>query len=321
MAKNKKKNGVKITSVKRDNDVLKNGLKTTVVEDKKPRQTKKKDEVLEKTNDENKKVLPKKTVTKKKTTNNKNKNNKKPVKKVTQQVKPVETVVEQGPLTQDEIIARRKERNRKKYEKGQQKYREKEEKKKIIVPEVPEETKEEVPVVEEELVKKIVDVEEESKKKELERKEKRKTNRKTSGFTQTITNIKEKSVTKINDVREKANDKTISLGRSYDEQNKRSKRLIKESIVYAILLTIINILVITFTDYFNFLRLFDVRWLNVVVTIIISLIFNFFVAFMVDYFVTEIWAKKRRKKVGEQNGDSGVNQEEHREDIKDQEGE
>ncbi len=318
MAKNKKNNGVKITSVKKDNDILKNGLKITVVNNKK---TNKNSGGIKKVNNSNKKVLSKKNGTTKKVDNRSN-TNKKPVKKIEQQISPVVETLKEHSLTQEDLIARKKEHNRRKYEKGQKKYRDKEKK---IVPEVPkeitEEPKVEVGITEEELVKKPIEKKSEKQEKEQERKEKRKTNRKTSGFTQTLTNIKEKSVTKINDVREKANDKTIPLGRSYDEQTKRSKRLIKESIVYAILLTIINVLVITFTDYFNFLRLFDVRWLNVMVTIVISLIFNFFVAFMVDYFVTEIWAKKRRKKVGEQNGDSGVNKEEYRENIENKEGE
>ncbi len=330
MAKNKKKNGIKITSVKKDNDILKNVLKTTVVNNKKTRQIDK----VEKVNDENKKVLPKKQVVNKKKTSNKAKNNynKKPFKKIEQQISPVVEALKEVSLTQEDAIARKKERNRRKYEKGQKKYRDREEKKKNVpeVPkeivetpiEVPEEPKVEEPITEEELVKKPIGKEDNKsleKEKEKERKEKRKTNRKTSGFTQTLTNIKEKSVTKINDVREKTNDRTIPLGRSYDDQSKRSKRLIKESIAYAIILTIIDVLVITFTDYFNFLRLFDVRWLNVVVTIVISLIFNFFVAFMVDYFITEIWAKKRRKKDGEQDGNNRTFEGKYKEDFKDKE--
>jgi len=238
-------------------------------------------------------------------------------------------------LTQEEISAKRKERNRKKYEKGQKKYRENQEKKKIILDEEVElENKKEektIPETEvvEETITRIVTIEEElvrktpeegkslEKEKEQERKEKRKINRKTSGFTQTLSNIKEASVNKINDVREKTADDTIPLGKTFDEKSKRSKRLIKEAIVYAIILTIINVLCIVIFDYFNFLRLFDIKALNIILTIIISLIFNFFVAFMVDYFVTNVWAsKKRKKKDGEQNGDSGVIKGKNRKNIK-----
>lgn len=326
MANTKKKNNVQITSVKSDNEVLKGGVETTVV-NKKPRQTKKKNVA-----DDNKKVVKnntkKKTTTKKnvnKTTTKKNTVNKTP-KTITKEV--VAPVIETSVLTPEEIIAKRKERNRKKYEKSQKKYRDNQEKKKIVVEDRIEEVKEQeyqvetkvVTLDEEDLVKKIIPIEENNK--ELERKEKRKTNRKTSGFTQTLTNIKELSVNKINDVREKTNDNTIPLGKSIEEQTKRSKRLIKEAIVYAIILTIINVLCIVIFDYFNFLRLFDVKWLNVVVTIIISLIFNFFVAFMVDYFVTNVWlVKRRKKKDGEQDGNNWANRKERRKNIENKEGE
>lgn len=344
MAKSKKKNNVQITSVKSDNEVLKSGVETTVV-NKKPRQNKKNNS----TNITKKNVVKKNINTKKKTTSTKKKTTNKTPKKV---VRPVvkeevkEEVVEEQviikdtlgietpeiitipkTLTPEEVIRERKERNRRKYEKGQKKYREAKEKKKIILDDiVVEEKKEELPQVEfnedeYEITKKIVPVDTKKDLKEQERKEKRKTNVKTSGFTQTLTNIKELSVTKINDVREMTTDDTIPLGKTFEEQTKRSKRLIIESIIYAVILTIINVLCILIFDYFNFLRLFDVKALNVVVTILISLIFNFFVAFMIDYFVTEIWAKKRRKKDGEQDGDSGFIGRKNKRNFKDKEGE
>ncbi len=316
MAKAKKKNGIQITSVKSDNTVLKKGVKATVVS-KKPQAEKKE----EKTNNEVKKQVKKVAVKK---TNSKNTNNKKKSTKVSKPVVKKELPVnENKPLTQEEIIAQRKERNRKKYEKGQKKYREKKDNKKIPVEVVPKEEKIEVKEIEKEtkkpeidlsledtdLIKKVrIETDEVEKTKvdqKNKRKEKRQTNRKTSGFTQTLINIKELSVNKINDVKEVTSDNKIPIGKTYDEQTKRSRRLIKEAIVYAVILTLINVLCIVFIDYFNFLRLFDVKWLNVVVTILISLIFNFFVAFMVDYFVTNVWlVKRRKKKDGEQNGDN-----------------
>ena len=251
-------------------------------------------------------------------------------------------------ITSEEVVAKRKERNRKKYEKGQKKYRENQEKKKIVVDDGIKEdlakkeeivSKSDVPQIErtikkekpeetneievEELVKKTKSPEIErtlKKEKKEERKEKRKTNVKTSGFTQTISNIKEVSVNKINDVIEKTNDNSIPLGKTFDEKSKRSKRLIKEAIFYAILLTIINVLCITIFDYFNFLRLFDVKALNIILTIVISLIFNFFVAFMVDYFVTTAWASNRRKKKdGEPDGDSRPFKGKNKKNIKNKE--
>lgn len=311
MAKTKKKNNIKITSINKNNIVVKKGAKTTTVS-KKPRQPKKKivniDEIKK---DDIKEVeLVKKPV---------NKNKKSDAKK---------------DLTQAEIVAQRKERNRKKYQNQQKKYQDSKknkEKKKIIIDdqvdnklEVKQEEKpKEIDIFkEEDLVKKVKEEISIEKEKDKERKEKRKTNRKAIHITQTITSIKEISVTKINSVREKVNDKNIPVGKTKEETVKRSKRLIKESIVYSIILTIINVLCILIFDYFNFLRLFDVKALNIIVTILLSLIFNFFVAFMIDYFVTEIWLKKKRKReVGGQDGNSRSIEEEHREDIQNQEGE
>ena len=181
----------------------------------------------------------------------------------------------------------------------------------------------EVTYTEEELVKKAEpEFKTEEQRIQEERKEKRKENLKTPGFTQTLTTIKRISVTKINDVRERANDIHIPIGKTNEEVLKRSKRLISEAVIYAILLTIVNIIVIVCFDYFNFLRLFDVKALNVIVTILISLIFNFFVAFMVDYFVTNVWLVKRRnKKDGDSNANSWINKRKYREDITNKEGE
>ena len=249
---------------------------------------------------------------------------------------PVKKINDKKSLSKEEIIAQRKERNRKKYQSQQRKYQESKGKTKRIpviereivnVPteEVKEETinivePEETKIVQEDivaidesdLIKKDIPEELPDNEKIEERKEKRKTNRKSDQFTKTLSNIKTKSVDTINVVKEKTTDRNIPIGKSKEEKKKRSKRFIKEAVIYSIILTIINVLCIVIFDYFNFLRLFDVKYLNVIVTIVISLIFNFFIAFMVDYFVTEVWLKgKRKEKDGEQNGDSRVNEEEY----------
>ncbi len=347
MANTKKKNNIKITSVKRNNKVLKNGVKTTITNNK-PNSSNKKEEVAELEKKEKvvvnspvvKNKKPKNNQAKKYNTTKKKTNKPKQVKIVDNKKEQVSTNVEKQEqvstniekkeqvLTPEEIIAKRKERNRRKYENKQKKYREK---KQLVVEEKVEEVKEEQTVVQEEFSISDLDSEElikksdiskenksEAKEKELERKEKRKTNRKTSGFTQTITNIKEVSVSKINDVREKVDDNTIPIGKTFNEKSLRSKRLIKEAIVYSIILTVIDVICIIVFDYFNFLRLFDVKSMNVMLTIIIALVFNFFVAFMVDYFVTNVWLTKKRKgKDGEQNGDNRSFKEKHRKNIKD----
>lgn len=237
----------------------------------------------------------------------------------------VESVpIKKKTLKQNETIKDKKERNRKKYENKQKRIQDTKkikEKKKI---DILDETngKEKKKLKEEKLVKKTKNIETEYKKKEKERKEKRKFNRKSINLTQTIANIKDKGVNKINTVKEKVNDKNIPLGKSEVEKKNRFKRFVKEAIVYAVILTIIDILCVLFIDYFNFLRLFDVKALNIVVTIVVALIFNFFIAFMIDHFATTIWlSRKRKKKVDDVNGDNRINEGEYKEDIRNKEGE
>ena len=328
MANTKKKNDIK-------KEISKKGSTTTrkASSTKKKTVTKKKlvaEDALKKEIDVTGEIaLIEKTVNRKK---NVESTGKIPVKKINS-IKNEDQPEEKKELTKEEIAEQRKERNRKKYQNQQKKYQESsksktkktvviedeitEKEKKIV--EIKEEKIEKEETSEEDLVKKEIPISEEKEKKE-ERKEKRKTNRKADHFTQTLSNIKTKSVDKINTVKEKTTDRNIPIGKTKEEQKKRSKRFIKEAFIYAIVLTIIDIACIYIFDYFNFLKLFDVKYLNVIVTILIALIFNFFIAYMVDYFVTVVWIKsKRKEKAGEQNGDSGVNKEEHREDIKDKE--
>lgn len=240
-----------------------------------------------------------------------------PVKKINKGIK--------KELTKEELVAQRKERNRKKYQSQQRKYQNNNktsEKKKIVV----EDQIEKKFVIEKDanLIKKEKTTDEKEKaikkREREERKEKRKRERKPINITKTLVNIKEKSVVKINEVKEKTTDQKIPVGKTKIDKKIRFKRFIKEAVVYAILLTIINTICILTIDYFDFLRLFDVKYLNIILTIAISLIFNFFVAFMIDYFVTEVWLKnKRKEKDGEQNGDSWFDEGEYQENIKNKE--
>ena len=305
MANTKSKSDIKKTTPKKKTTRTKSSVATEIT--KKPRTVKKKLEVV----DEVKKdiIIEAELI-------------KKPTKKKT-----TRTIVQsKKELTPEEVVAQRKERNRKKYQNQQKKYQDvrKLKEKKIIEVEdrvadtinnnlVKEKDNNELDIKkieEDDLIKKVTSNTLTEDNKEKERKEKRKTNRKSIHLTQTLTAIKEK-----------VDDKNIPVGKTIEEKSKRSRRIIKESIVYAITLTIINIICIIFIDQFNFLRLFDVKWLNITVTAFIFLLFNFFVAFMLDYFITEIWLRKKRKKRdGDLNGDNWIIEREHQEDIKDKEG-
>ena len=328
MAKTKSVNNIKNVNLKTSDIVTKKGFNTVVLNKKRGRPPKKKliveDEVKKKNIKEEDVKLVKKSSTKNVIDNEITA--KIPIKKINKEITtkiPVKKISTQKPsiekeLTKEEIIAQRKARNKKKYQNQQKKYQESKLKTKNRINTEDktidkEQTTTEITSID--LVKEITTEEEinlEPKKKDFVEidslKEKRKENRKQSQFAKTLVDFKTKSVDTINIVKEKTTDQNIPLGKTKEEKTTRRKRYIKEAIVYSLMLTIINVFCILFIDYFNFLRLFDVKYLNIIVTVLISLIINFFVAFMVDYFVTDVWLKgKRKKKVGEQNGDSRVN--------------
>ena len=97
----------------------------------------------------------------------------------------------------------------------------------------------------------------------------------------------------------------------------RIKKYLKEAIIFAIIITIINLFAILFFDYVNVLKIFDVNGLNIVVTVFLSLIINYLISFFIDCLVTEIWVKIKnsKNKVGDLNGSTRIKQKKHRENI------
>ena len=118
--------------------------------------------------------------------------------------------------------------------------------------------------------------------------------------------IKRKEI--IEHIKEKSSDESIPLGDEKSDNRERVKRYLKEAIVYAAIITIINIIAIFVFDYVNYLKLFDVLYLNYLVTILLSFIISYIFAFFVDCLVTEIWTKIKLKKKteGASNGDTGI---------------
>lgn len=281
MAKAKSKNEIKITTIKKNTNAIKKGANVLLVKNKPIAKSIKKISV----SDAKEKKEVKKNVT-------------------------------------EDDIARRKERNRRKYQNQQKKYSESNKiktKKKMVVekPIIKENKKENN---EETLVKKKDKVSFTPKKKELREKEARREKRKTNAIAKTIVNIKAISTDTINSVKEKTDDRKIPVGKTKDEKKQRFKRFVKEAIIYAVIITIINVLLAFILDDVNFLRLFDIKIVNIIATIIISLLFNFFIAFAIDYLVTTIWLKIKRKKSGEDNGNSRVIEEKYSKDITNKEG-
>ena len=112
-------------------------------------------------------------------------------------------------------------------------------------------------------------------------------------------------INNINNIKEKNDDSKLPLGSEKKDNKVRVKRYLKESIIYAVIITIINVLAILIFDYVNYLKLFDSVILNYVITIILSLVVSYAFAFFLDCLITEIWAKiKNKHKEGDINGNS-----------------
>lgn len=201
-----------------------------------------------------------------------------------------------------------KEKNKQKYEARQKRYANTKNNKKKKVLDIGTSNLEKVnkeirnELKKKEKIKKVPDEEKVTPiKKKSVIKEELKQNDKTSNFRN-----KRKEI--IMHIKEKSSDNTIPLGNEKSDNKIRVKRYLKESVVYAIIITIINVIAYFFFDYVNYLKLFDVEYLNYIVTIILSLIVSYIFAFFVDCLVTEIWTnfKTKQKMVGVTNGDSGV---------------
>ena len=97
----------------------------------------------------------------------------------------------------------------------------------------------------------------------------------------------------------------------------RVKRYLKEAIIFAIIMTIINLIAILLFEYVNVLKIFDVNVLNIIVTAFLSLIISYLVSFFIDCLVTEIWVKIKNKKnkEGDINGNSRIKRRKHQENI------
>ena len=150
----------------------------------------------------------------------------------------------------------------------------------------------------------------ESKEKEKAEREKRKEKR--------DSRIKELGSTLILNVKEKTSDAKIPSGDEKEAKKKRIKRYLLESIGFSLAITFINILAIWIFNYANYIKLFDVKIVNIGLTILLSLIFNYALSFFVDSLVTELWIKYKvnAKKEGVQDGSKGFNEGKHQEDIK-----
>ena len=72
------------------------------------------------------------------------------------------------------------------------------------------------------------------------------------------------------------------------------------------------------TIILTMIKLFDVKIVNIALTVVMSLIFNYALSFFVDCLVTELWIKYKvnAKEEGVQDGNKRLKKRKHQEDIK-----
>ena len=225
---------------------------------------------------------------------------------------PVNKIVKTGDfnLISHKTTLTQKEKNRRRYQARQQKYSENVPiKKKVVL-----EAEQEIEQVNKEERKKIINRKEKRVIKKQEREQEKKHD---SKIRKLFNNINMFFTDTANKIKIRVSDSSIPLGKEKEDKDRRAKRYLKEALFYAIIITIINMIAVFIFDYVNLLNLFDIYALNIILTIIVSLFISFLIAFIVDYLLTELWIKRKRKKEGEQSGNSGVIKGEYQENIQD----
>lgn len=148
-------------------------------------------------------------------------------------------------------------------------------------------------------------------------KDKKGKQKKESSIKKDIEEIKIASSDAYKNVKEKTSDKSIPLGKNKEDKKKRKIRYLKEALVFAFIITFVNLLSYVLFEYVNLLRIFDIKIFNVLATMIASFIIGFIFSFIIDYIVSEIWVILKRKRTGDTNGDKGIKLKEYQKDISD----
>lgn len=93
------------------------------------------------------------------------------------------------------------------------------------------------------------------------------------------------------------NDNLVFATKNKDYKKKRRKKYLRESLIFTLIFLIID-LVLYFTPLeVNVLCLFDIKYLNIIVTIIISMISLFVVSFILNYLISELLLKSKIRKM------------------------
>lgn len=88
-------------------------------------------------------------------------------------------------------------------------------------------------------------------------------------------------------------------GKELSKSNKkeRIKKYLLETIIFSIILTIIEMIVFLWNNLLDIIRFTNNKNLNIIITFIVLLLLSFLVSYIFNYFVSEYQVKKYKKKL------------------------
>ena len=80
------------------------------------------------------------------------------------------------------------------------------------------------------------------------------------------------------------------------DKKQRKTVYLKEALIFSVFLTVLDFIAFYKLSYFDMLHLFDTSLWNVIATISLTLLVLFIGTYILDYFITEIYLKIRKKR-------------------------
>lgn len=90
--------------------------------------------------------------------------------------------------------------------------------------------------------------------------------------------------------------KILDYSDSKEIKRRRKRIYLKEALLVALILSIINIVTHYFIQDVSIINITNLKYLNIIITFVISYIFMFIMSFVADWFITELIVKHNRKK-------------------------
>lgn len=90
--------------------------------------------------------------------------------------------------------------------------------------------------------------------------------------------------------------RSMPIGLDKESKKKRKKIYLKESIVFAIVMGVMDAIMIIFIDDYEIVDLFKYNYLNYIFSVVFNLIIGFIISYVLDYAFGEISVKRYNKK-------------------------